>query len=244
MIIGVFESWCNTSARLKVFGGSYGASAELAPRPANSQTVSKATDKINYETADRTTIEDAGRAISRAKSRATRRAIDRAVGKTTNETNCEADAKAVYGAIGESIAKAIDRAIDRATDTTNCEAVGKAIYRAIGGTTRKAVGRAVGRATGEIDCIAASRATNGAANRIARQAINRAIGRGKANYRATGKAISGTAGRVWTNITIILTNLLAYMLKLEKQSRQPKSSFFYSCSTDVILKTTYTSRCL
>lgn len=46
------------------------------------------------------------------------------------------------------------------------------------------------------------------------------------------------------DITIILTNLLAYMLKLEKQSRQAGNSSFYNFPTNVIWNTTFASRCL
>lgn len=62
-------------------------------------------------------------------------------------------------------------------------------------------------------------------------------GVGKANGGA--RTIKG-----WTNKTIILNSLMAYMSKLKKQSKQPGSNFFPSCSTNVIWNVTFASRCL
>ncbi len=63
--------------------------------------------------------------------------------------------------------------------------------------------------------------------------------------RATSRATSRAKTiKVWTNAMIILTNLLVYMPKLEKQSKQPRNSSFCSCLTDVIWNVTSARRYL
>lgn len=46
------------------------------------------------------------------------------------------------------------------------------------------------------------------------------------------------------NKMIILSSLMACMPKLEKQSRQPKNTSFFSCWTDVIWNAIFASHCL
>lgn len=103
--------------------------------------------------------------------------------------------------------------------------------------------------TNEINCGAASGATSGGVGGVVDKTNCGAVDRAtdgtasRTTGGATGGAIFGAASRVWTNVTIILINLSAYMSKLEKQSRQPGSSSFYNCSTNVIWNATFASRC-
>lgn len=58
--------------------------------------------------------------------------------------------------------------------------------------------------------------------------------------RFAGRGIAST----WTDKSIILTIVLAYASRLEKESMQPGSSSFHICSTAVIQMATFASRCL
>lgn len=87
------------------------------------------------------------------------------------------------------------------------------------------LGKTVGETTGETIDKTAGRATSRTAGRVA--------------SRATCGAASGADDgvgtiEVWIDIIIILTNVLIYVPKLKKQSKQIGSSSFCSCLTDII----------
>lgn len=71
VIIGVCESWYNTSARLGIFEGWYDAFTKLIAGLTNSEAIGRAVGKIIDETNYRATI----------------KAIDKAVCRATGETN-------------------------------------------------------------------------------------------------------------------------------------------------------------
>lgn len=100
----------------------------------------------------------------------------------------------VFGRVATRLTngKAIDRIIGKinykTADKTIDRGAGGAIARVIGRAAGKAINKAVARVTRKIDCKAAGEATSG--------------------------VISEAVNRIWTYITIIFTNLLAYMRKL------------------------------
>ena len=256
--IRVCGSSYNTFAKLGVFGGWCGAFAWFAARIANGKAAGRAAGKA------------VGVAISetnrKAVSRAASGAVNGAFGGATGETNRGAAGGGIDRGAGRAAdgaaSGAVGRAISRATGKTNCAATGRNIGRSAGKAARGAAGggvdKGVGQAIGETNRGAAGGDTSKGADRAAGGATSGAAGRaldratGETNCGAAGRATSGSAdraacraaGKIWTDVMIILTNLLAYTPKLEKQSRQTKSSSFYSFSTDVIQNATFASHCL
>ncbi len=128
---------------------------------------------------------------------------------------------------------------------------GRAAGRAADGAAGGAAGGADGGAAGRADGGTAGGADSESAGRAAEGADGKSVGgaAGGAANGADSESAGGAAGgaktiRVWTEITIILTNSLAYVPKLEKQNKQPGKSFFHSCSTNVIRNATFARRCL
>lgn len=90
VIIRVFESWYNTSARLGVFEKWCSTSAGVATKVANNEAICRITSKTNYKTANRATNRGASWVTNRAPSRAAERVIGKAVNRFSSKTNYQA----------------------------------------------------------------------------------------------------------------------------------------------------------
>ena len=140
-------------------------------------------------------------------------AVNKATGRAVGRVTSGAAGKIANKAAGEVASKVADRAIDRVASGTTSEITGRVTDRTIDGATGRAASEAAGRVT--------SRATSRATSKAASGAIGKAAGR------------IGTIG-VWIDVTIILTNSLVYVFKLEKLRKQPGSSSYCNCLTNVI----------
>lgn len=122
-----------------------------------------------------------------------------AIGKTIDEINSKIDCEAISRDINKksSIAanKTTNRVINKVIDKTNCKTASKIISRDNSRVVEKVIDIAtittISNAISETDY-------------------------GKTICKSTNKANSKVTGRIWTDITIILTNLLTYTKRLEK----------------------------